>query len=151
MGQLATDNKQLIFIYSDESNLGKRLLPYIRSADKAVRLININEECIADTIWIEIAAMLNKDIGDLFDIDYLNSSSVNSNSEFNVADWLKIIDKTPSILQNPIAINGTTAQIIKEKREILSVYNTTGANFDKSTTAIKYANHKDTTGLKRAM
>ena len=59
MGILAKDNRQLILVYSEDSTLGKKMVPYVESMDKAVRLININKENLSDTIWIELVALLN--------------------------------------------------------------------------------------------
>jgi len=151
MGVLAKDNRQLIFIYSESALISQRLLHSVKVVDKRIRLINIDKESISDTIWIEIAAMLNRDFDDLFTLKRLDDSEVNTSSKFSVGDWLKMISQNPSILKNPIAINGSKASVIKEKHQILSFFNTTGANFDKSVSAIQLAKHKDTTGYKSAM
>ena len=145
MGVLAKDNRQLIFIYSEDSRLGELVLPHVKSIDKAIRLININTESISNTIWVEIAALLEVEIKDLFSKSESSTTETNRMSNYSVDDWLKIINKSPSLLQNPIAINGPKVEIIEEKHDIFSFYNTTGANFDKSTAAIKSANHQDTT------
>lgn len=146
MGILATHNKQLIFIYSENSSLGNRILPYVNSINKSIRLININQEPIADTIWIEIASILNFELKDLFNI---NSSTELNN--FHAGDWLKIINKNPELLQKPIAINGCKAKIIEKEYDIFQFYNATGANFNKAPKAIKLAEHEDTTDYNNAM
>ena len=50
MGVLATDKNQLIYIYSAQSDIGKKLLAYAKSTDMAMRAINIDEEKIANTV-----------------------------------------------------------------------------------------------------
>ena len=148
MAVLATNYKQLIYIYSEDSSLGKRVLPYAKALVKDLRTININDEAIADTVWSEIAALLDCPLGDLFDSTQLSQSGQDAQDTYSAVDWLKIINKNPSVLQQPIVINGTKAKRIYEKHQIFSFFNPTGANFDKSPEAIKSANHKDTTGNK---
>lgn len=142
MGVLATNNRQLIYIYSEDSRLGKEVLSYVQGIDKALRIININKESISDTIWIEIADLLDMQLGDLFTSNQKSShASAKPNVEYSTADWLKRIQYNPSLLQKPIAINATKAKQIEQSLDVYSFYGATGSDFDKSTDAIKKANH----------
>lgn len=146
MSILATDKKQLIYIYSEDSPMGKRVLPYALSSKKPLRTININKEPIADTIWVEIAEMLNVKLGELFSQEHLNKLNLGDATNFSSNDWLKIIKHNPSLLQYPIAINGNTAEIVNDRFDFYQFFDADGSNFDKNPTAIKNAKHEDTTG-----
>lgn len=46
---LATDNNELIVIYSSESSIGKQTLGYVKSSDAKLNLINISVAGITGT------------------------------------------------------------------------------------------------------
>ncbi|PKQ45278.1 arsenate reductase family protein [Confluentibacter flavum] len=146
MGVLATNDKELIYIYSDQSDLGKKVLPYAESSNKALRTINIEKEKISDTIWLEIADMVNKPISELFSPELLDNLGIDNLSNYNTDDLLKIVNKNPSLLQHPIAINGKKAIIINDRFDFFKFYKKDGSNFDKSPEALKNGEHLDTTG-----
>jgi len=136
MGHLATNNRQLIYIYSEDSTLGQRILPYVKCLKKPVRIININNESIADTIWLEVAAMLDKPLSNLFSRSLKNLNS----SDYDVIDWLKIINKKPWVLEKPIAINGTKAKQLKERYQIFSFFRPSRINFNDLPENSRYSN-----------
>tara|TARA_R110002049_G_scaffold242357_1_gene416172 strand:- start:17308 stop:17775 length:468 start_codon:yes stop_codon:yes gene_type:complete len=143
MGILATDNKQLIFIYSESSQIGKKVLAHINTIDRPKRIININNETISKTIWLEISAMLDKDLGDLFDTTSIKSKISTESDELSVGDWLKMIKHNPELLQQPIIIDGTDAKVLTQTEDIYNYFEADGSDFDKSKEAIKTAQHKD--------
>ncbi len=146
MGILATDDKTLIYVYSDQSDLGKKVLAYTQSSDKALRIINIEKESISDSVWLEIAEMVDRPLAELFSLDLLDDDKTQNISTYNTEDLLKIIRKNPSLLQHPIAINGKKAIIINDRFDFFEFYKKDGSNFDKSPEAIKNGEHVDTTG-----
>jgi len=143
MGVLATDNRQLIYIYSEDSKLGKETLSYVQGIGKALRIININKESISDTIWIEIASMLEMEIGDLFSSKKSSLLPSQGKEGYNLGDWLKMIEHNPALLQKPIAINGSRVKQIQRSLDVYAFFGATGGDFDKSTEAIKKAEHGD--------
>lgn len=122
MGVLATNNRQLIFIYSEESRIGKKALAYIQDFDKALRVININKEAISQTIWVEIAAMLQVEFGMLFSKTHPFLPLKQDEKYYSVGDWLKLINKNPSLLKYPIAIHGSHAKQIKKPQDVFKFY-----------------------------
>lgn len=145
MGVLATDDKELIYIYSEQSKLGKEVLAYAHSDDKALRAINIDKEMVSDTVWLEIADMLNIPFPELFSPELAESHGIDNIADFNTNDLLKIINKNPSLLQHPIAINGKKAIVIKERNDFFKLSKKDGSNFNHSPEAIKHGEHVDTT------
>ena len=119
MSFLAKDNRQLLYIYSCESNFGREMLVYAKSIDKKIQTIDICNENISQTIWLEIADMIGVSLGELFSPKHPNAKDVGNATDFLVSDWLKIIKHTPSLLQNPIAINCNRAIHIKEKSDMM--------------------------------
>ena len=151
MGVLATNKNQIIYIYSEDSILGKKLLPYVESSKKPTRVININVEKITGTIWAEILELLNIDFKGLLRLDEVKNEGNNDFSSYTFNDFLKIVEHQPSVLQNPIVVLGDKVYLINNRSDFNQFYDADGANFDKSTEAIKNANHKDTTGDKKQL
>ena len=145
MSILATNDKELIYIYSDKSDLGKKVLAYTQSIDKSLRIINIEKETISDTIWLEIADMVNEPLEKLFSFELLSTPELSKQTDYDITDLLKIINKNPFLLKNPIAINGEKAKSINNRFDFFEFYDKDGSNFDKSPEAIKDAKHEDTT------
>lgn len=146
MGVLATDDKEIIYIYSDQSDMGKKMLAYTQSTDKPVRTINIEKEKISDTVWLEIADILGKPFSELFSPDLAKKIGIDNLSDYDSDDLIKIINKNPSLLQHPIAINGKKARLIHDRFDFFKFYKKDGSNFDKSPEAIGNGEHMDTTG-----
>ncbi|MDY0780127.1 hypothetical protein [Tenacibaculum sp. IB213877] len=119
MSVLAKDNRQLLYIYSCESSFGKEMLAYAQSIDKRIQTIDICNENISQTVWLEIADMIGVSLGELFSPEHPNSPNVGKAEDFLVSDWLKIIKHNPGLLQRPIAINCNKAISIKEKSDMM--------------------------------
>lgn len=146
MGVLAISDKELIYIYSDQSDIGKKMLAYAQSSEKPVRAINIEKEKISDTIWLEIADILDKPLSELFSPDYAKKIGIDNLSDYNNEDLIKIINKNPFLLQHPIAINGKKANLIHDRFDFFRYFKKDGSNFNKSPEAIRDGEHTDTTG-----
>ncbi|TYP97977.1 hypothetical protein C7447_103144 [Tenacibaculum adriaticum] len=119
MSVLAKDNRQLLYIYSCESNFGKEMLAYAQSIDKRIQAVNICNENISQTIWLEIADMIGVRLSELFSPEHPDSPSIGNVDNYIVSDWLKIIKHNPGLLQRPIAINCNKAISIKEKSDMM--------------------------------
>ncbi|MBR9845489.1 MAG: hypothetical protein GYB35_04920 [Algicola sp.] len=139
MGILANDNKQLIYIYSQDSPLSLKVLSHLRDIDTPVRIINLNRESLSGIIWLEITAMLGVGFSELFRRDYSSLFGRELEMNLTASDWLKLIEHNPSLLYRPIAINGTKAKVIEAKYDIFDFYKSN----DSETPAIstmKFAN-----------
>ena len=148
MGVLATNDKEIIYIYSEKSDLGKKILAYAQSSDKKLRIINIEKEKISDTVWLEIADLVGKPLFELFSPELAEKQDIKNFSDYDTDDLLKIVNKNPSLLQHPIAIHGEKGISIKDRFDFFPFYKKDGSNFDKSPEAIRNGEHTDTTGDK---
>ncbi|NNE76795.1 MAG: hypothetical protein HKN31_06945, partial [Pricia sp.] len=90
------------------------------------------EEKIGDTIWVELAESLNLPLGKLFSTDHADVPEIGYVNDFNTDDWLKLINKNPIILQNPIAINGDRTMLITHRSEILKFFGVDSAGLEKT-------------------
>lgn len=136
MAILKTNKRQLIYIYSGTSIFGKKLLPYLSTSKKAVRVIDIDKEKISNTIWVEISKLVKKPFHKLF-----FKKKINHETNYNTDDWIKIIQNNPSMLMYPIMISDERALQIKKRVDLFSFFTPAGGNFSKNPRAIKYGNH----------
>ncbi|SFZ92355.1 arsenate reductase [Flaviramulus basaltis] len=128
---LARDKKQLTYIYSSFSHLGKQVLGYVEGIDKKVEVIDIAKQNLGDTIWVEIAENLGLPISNLITTENDYVSSIGNTNDFNTDDWLKIINKNPKLLQKPIAIKGEEAMLITHRSDILKFFGVDSAGLEK--------------------
>lgn len=61
----------------------------------------------------------------------LNRSPIKNKDNFTTDDWLKIINKNPSLLQKPIAVNGDKIMLISHRSEILKFFGVDSAGLEK--------------------
>lgn len=122
MGFLSQENKQMIYVYSSDSKLGQSGIKIIKTLNKPVRLVNINEETLSSIVWVEVIAILNLNIDQIFDKSHSAIANNDIHKKFIVADWLRLVNQHPSILKNPIAINGAKALRILNKIDIFEFY-----------------------------
>lgn len=130
MSVLSTDKNMLTLIYSSESHLGKQVLGYVQGAGDALRTIDIAETNLGHAVWVTIADGLNKELGTLFTFENTDSEERDSSS-FDTDDWLKLIDKNPELLQNPIAIKGDNFMQVTNRSEVLKFFEVDSAGLEK--------------------
>ena len=130
MSVLARNENQITFIYSSLSPLGKKLLGYLKGTKMKVESIDIAQEQLSDTIWLEVIENLGLPFTEIFPSleDHFTDLPVDQN--YSTDDWLKLINKNPSLLQRPI-INGDTAKLISSRSEILKFFSVDSAGLKK--------------------
>ncbi|WP_338358623.1 ArsC/Spx/MgsR family protein [Yeosuana marina] len=128
MSILAHDKRQLTYIYSSSSHLGKQVLGYIQGIDKNIEVIDIEKEKISHSIWVEIAKELKVPFKKIFET---KSISNKNEDNFTTDDWLKMIEKNPALLQKPIAINGDRIMLVSHRSEILKFFGVDSSGLEK--------------------
>ncbi|WP_343487335.1 hypothetical protein [Allomuricauda sp. d1] len=116
MGVIATDKREIKFYYSSASSIGKQALGYVQSSDKEVMNIDVCKTNMTGTQWAEIAAGLGKKVHQLIDVshpDFINEYGEEVEIE-DEHDWMKILEKTPSVLKYPIIVSEETYLQVKQ-------------------------------------
>jgi arsenate reductase-like glutaredoxin family protein len=131
MSVLATDDRQLTLIYNSRASLGKQTVGYAESAGDKIFTIDVSKTKIGDTIWVSIAEGLKKPLHELLAKDLPELPEVNS-SDFETNDWLKLLNKNPDMLQQPIAINGNKYMQITTPSEVLKFFKVDSAGLEKN-------------------
>lgn len=108
MGSIARDDKQITFYYNSESSLGKQINAYVNSTEKKVLAIDISKTKVTAKQWAEIAEGLEQKISGLIDKKHPDFKAEYGDASMNLEekDWLRLLEKNPTVLKNAIAING---------------------------------------------
>lgn len=134
MGVIAKNKNEIRFYYSSESSIGKQALGFIHSSDKKVLDIDISKTKVTGTQWAEIAAGLGKEIHQIIDTshpDFINRYGTNLQMD-DGHDWLKILEKAPSVLQRPILVNGDSYIQIEAPPDVKKYLDNESAQVDES-------------------
>jgi arsenate reductase-like glutaredoxin family protein len=115
-----TNAKMINLYYSSESKLGKKVYAYLKDSDKELLAIDVIKTNVTGTQWKDISENLNIHIKDLIDISEsdINVEDVDT-ANFSQDDWIKILNKTPKVLNQPIVIHNNTYYQIKDAQEAL--------------------------------
>ncbi len=137
MGIIAKDDRQLTFIYSSKSNLGKQLLAYAESLPMEVITKDIDKENLGDTLWTELSELLQLELSEILSPEHPDAPAGFDSGAYDVTGWLKILNKNPALLQNAIAIRGNTAKMLTSQADIMSFFGQDSAGLEQSPTGTK--------------
>ena len=128
MPVLSRNKRQLTYIYSSESYLGRKVLGYVQAIKKKVEVIDISKTKIADTVWAEIADDLGLPFEEIFNTENVTDQQ---KQDFSADDWIKMINNNPEILHHPIAINGDESMIVTNRAGLLKLFEVDSAGLEK--------------------
>ena len=128
---LATDNNELIVIYSSESSIGKQTLGYAKSSDAKLNLINISDAGLTGTQWSEVADLLGVSIDKLVSKDHPEVDNFVKDATMSDDHWIKFIQNNPNAIQNPILIQGTRAKQITTPSQAMQFIEVDSAGLEK--------------------
>jgi len=133
MGVLAMDNKQLTSFYSSENSIGKQLYADIHASDKKILGVDISKTGVTSTQWATLADELQITIKDLVATDHpdfkkeYGKESINLENEY----WLKILEKQPHLLKNPIMVFGEKHMLLENAASFKKYLDGDSAMLDK--------------------
>jgi arsenate reductase-like glutaredoxin family protein len=133
MGVIAKDDDQATLFYNSETSLGKQTLGYVESSERDIRTIDISKTEVTGTQWAELADGINIPIGELVDQDHPEFKEAYGSEEVNLDkhDWLRVLEKTPSVLAYPIAIQGKRYLAIKNPSDFTKFIEDDSAGIEK--------------------
>ncbi|MCK8482047.1 arsenate reductase family protein [Psychroserpens algicola] len=105
--------------YSSESSVGKQTYAYLNASFKDLLAIDVTKTNVTGTQWKELAQQLNIKIGDLVDHEHPTfTKNYDKDASLIEDDWIKLLNKTPEILNYPIVILGDAYIQIKNPSDI---------------------------------
>ncbi|MBP2830743.1 hypothetical protein J8281_00970 [Aquimarina sp. U1-2] len=120
MGIISTHENKITLIYNAETSLGKQTLGYVNAAEKDVLTIDTSKTNIPGTQWIEITDNLGISIASLINKQHPNfAATYDENVDLERHDWLKVIDKHPETVEQPILIIGENFYQLKSPSDFV--------------------------------
>lgn len=118
--QKSNSNKYQVTIYYNPQTIGgKKALAYAQQTQHPILALDITKTSPTPTGWLRIAQKLNVNIDDLVQKDHPWFANKFEKSNLGKEDWLKIIEKNPEIILNPIVIKGKDVFLIKTPTSML--------------------------------
>ena len=117
MSELAVSECEILLFYDPNAPIGAESLGYAKGEGYALRDFDILKnkftgmqfEDIADRLHVPIDGLVNKDHPDFE--RYKDDS-------FSDDDWIKILQKNPQLIKQPIAIRGHQAIFVKTPSDL---------------------------------
>lgn len=70
MGVVANNDRQFTYIFSATSSIGEQGQGYAESIGNQVQILDISKTDLGNTIWVELAEKLDKDLKSLFSLEH---------------------------------------------------------------------------------
>ena len=121
MGLIATDPNKIVLYYNSNSSIGKDTYAYANSSEKEILSIDISKTKVPGSHWAEMAEKLNLNVGELINTEHPDFVKTYGKDpiELDEEDWLKLLDKSPQVLANPIIFIGETCIQVETPSQIV--------------------------------
>ncbi len=122
MGVIATNKREVKLFYNAETNKGMQTLAYLKSSNKKILDVNLDKVKVTATQWTELAKLLGKPIKELINTehpDFVDKYGKNAELQ-DENDWLKVLEKNPKVVTQPILVNGDRAVQIDTPSDVVA-------------------------------
>lgn len=133
MGVIAKDDDQVTLYYNSETSIGKQTLGYVESSEREIQTIDISRTKVTGTQWTELADGVDMPIEELIDQDHPEFQEAYGSEKVDLDehDWLRVLEKMPSVLAYPIAIQGKRFLAIKNPSDFAKFIEPDSAGLEK--------------------
>lgn len=121
MGVIATNNRELNLYYNANSSIGMQTLAFVQASKKKVLAVDLSKTKVTGTQWAELADLLGISIKDLINTehpDFIKLYGKDNDLEGD-DDWIKVLQKNPSVVTQPILVNGNKAMQVNTPSDIM--------------------------------
>ena len=121
MGVIATNNRELNLYYNANSSIGMQTLAFVQASKKKVLAVDLSKTKVTGTQWAELADLLGIPIKDLINTehpDFIKLYGKDNDLEGD-DDWIKVLQKNPSVVTPPILVNGNKAMQVNTPSDIM--------------------------------
>jgi len=119
--ELATDSKQITILYVGNSPRAKQTMAYCTTAGIPIREIDIIKTKLTGTMISEIATALDLPMEGLINSNHPIFHKYYQDAQFNDNDVIKIIQKHPDIMKQPIVMRGDKVVLIETPTDVLKL------------------------------
>ena len=133
MGVIAKDDNQITLFYNSETSIGKQTLGYVESSERDIRTVDISKDAVTGTQWTELADGVDLPIRELVDQDHPDFKEAYGSEEVDLDehDWLRVLEKSPSVLAYPLVIHGKRFSAIKNPSDFTKFIEDDSAGIEK--------------------
>ncbi|SDM19878.1 arsenate reductase family protein [Kriegella aquimaris] len=133
MGVIAKNKNKITLYYSSENSIGKQTYAYVTPSEQRILAIDVSKTKVTGTQWAEIASNLDIPIGELIDQEHTDFIEEYGDEKVDLDehDWLRILEKKPSVLAYPIVIKGNVFLPIKNPSDYVKFIENDSAGIDK--------------------
>ena len=121
MGVIATNNRELNLYYNANSSIGMQTLAFVQASKKKVLAVDLSKTKVTGTQWAELADLLGIPIKDLINTehpDFIKLYGKDNDLEGD-DDWIKVLQKNPSVVTQPILVNGNKAMQVNTPSDVM--------------------------------
>ncbi len=121
MGVIATNNRELNLYYNAESSIGMQTLAFVQASKKKVLAVDLSKTKVTGTQWAELADLLGIPIKDLINTEHPDFIKLygKDNDLKSDDDWIKVLQKNPSVVTQPVLVNGTKAMQVNTPSDVM--------------------------------
>lgn len=131
MGVIATNKNQNILIYSSDNSIGKQAIAYLEDSKNKVFTIDVTKTKVSGTQWLEIFQNLKLHPKDFVNKEHPDfSKKYNKDAKLSKQDWIKIVEKNPTVMTNPVLIVKDNFYKIETPSDILKFINKSSEEID---------------------
>jgi arsenate reductase len=121
MGEIATSNRQITLYFNTKSVRAKQTLAYAKAEGWAIQEIDIIRTTLTGTQIVELAEGLHLKLADLVNQEHPTYTSKFEHHNFSTNDWIKMMQKHPEIIKQPIALRGNRTILIETPTDIINI------------------------------
>ena len=121
MGVIATNNRELNLYYNANNSIGMQTLAFVQASKKKVLAVDLSKTKVTGTQWAELADLLGIPIKDLINTehpDFIKLYGKDNDLEGD-DDWIKVLQKNPSVVTQPILVNGNKAMQVNTPSDVM--------------------------------
>lgn len=121
MGKIATSHRQITLFYSSNSTRAKQTLAYAQAEGLPILKIDILKTPITGTQIADLAGRLKIEIRELVNMEHPSYTQKFKSHDLSETDWMKMIQKNPEIMKQPIALRGDTTILVETPTDIIKI------------------------------
>ncbi len=118
MPELTSSEREIILYYNPDRPSASKTLGYAKGEGFALQDINIITNKFTGTQLEELASKLNVNIEGLVNKEHPDYEGYLHNSNFSDDDWIKVLQKNPQFIKEPIALRGHQAMFVKTPSDL---------------------------------
>ena len=121
MGEIAVSDRQITLFYSSKSSRAKQTLAYAKAEGLPIQEIDILKTKLTGTQIVELADRLYLTVADLINQEHPAYTSNFEHHNFSTIDWIKMIQHSPEIMKQPIALRGDITILVETPTDIIKI------------------------------